>query len=77
MCVTIILVRAVRVAVDDAGLSVRGPASVSNAKVREELLLQVQRVFLWKHKHNVYQYLQQAKFTVISYKVHMITFILC
>lgn len=56
-CVTIIFVRAVRVAVDDAGFSVRGPASVSNAKVLVELLLQVQRVFLWTHKRNVYQYL--------------------
>lgn len=39
-------------AVDDAGLSVRGPASVSDAEVREELLLQVQRIFLWRHNGN-------------------------
>lgn len=44
--VTIILVRAVRVAVDGARLSVCGPASVSDAKVRAQLLVQVQRVFL-------------------------------
>lgn len=42
MRVTVVLVGAVRVAVDDAGLSVRGPASVSDAEVREKLLLQVQ-----------------------------------
>lgn len=49
-CVTVVLVGAVRVAVDDAGLSVRGPAGVSDAEVCEELLLQVQRVFLWRRK---------------------------
>lgn len=53
MRVTIVLVGAVRVAVDDAGLSVCGPASVSDAKVREELLLQVQRIFLWRRNGNV------------------------
>lgn len=40
-------------AIGDAGLSVRGPASVSDAEVREELLVQVQGVFLWRHKHNI------------------------
>lgn len=50
--ITIILVRAMRVAVDSAGLSVCGPASVSNAKVCEQLLVQVQGVFLWTSKHN-------------------------
>lgn len=55
--VTVVLVGAVRVAVGDAGLSVRGPTSVSDAEVREELLVQVQRVFLWRHKHNIHQYL--------------------
>lgn len=67
---TVVLVGAVRVAVGDAGLSVRGPSSVSDAEVREELLVQVQRVFLWGHKHNIHQYLwgQQAKFTVTSHK---------
>lgn len=38
-------------AVDDAGLPVRGPASVSDAEVREQLLVQVQRVLLWRRKH--------------------------
>lgn len=41
-------------AVDDAGLSVRGPAGVSDAEVREQLLVQVQRVFLWRRKHSMY-----------------------
>lgn len=50
MLVTVVLVGAVRVAVDDAGLPVRGPASVSDAKVGKELLLQVQRIFLWRCK---------------------------
>lgn len=68
--VTVVLVGAVRVAVGDAGLSVRGPSSVSDAEVREELLVQVQRVFLWRHKHDIDQYLwlQHAKFTVTSHK---------
>lgn len=52
--VTVVLVGAVRVAVDDAGLSVRGPASVSDAEVREKLLLQVQWIFLWRRKGNIY-----------------------
>ena len=52
--VTVVLVGAVRVAVDDAGLSVRGPASVSDAEVCEELLLQVQRVSLWRRKGDFY-----------------------
>lgn len=51
--VTIVLVGAVRVAVDDAGLSVRGPASVSDAEVGEQLLLQVQRIFLWRHRGSI------------------------
>lgn len=54
MRVTVVLVGAVRVAVDDAGLSVRGPASVSDAEVCEELLLQVQRVSLWRRKGDFY-----------------------
>lgn len=44
--ITIILVRAMRVAVKSAWLSVCGPASVSDAKVCAQLLIQVQRVFL-------------------------------
>lgn len=38
---TIVLVRAVRVAVDRTRLPVRGPASVSNAKMCVQLLIQV------------------------------------
>lgn len=52
--VTVVLVGAVRVAVDDAGLSVRGPAGVSDAEVREELLLQVQEIFLCRCRGNIY-----------------------
>lgn len=44
--ITVIFVRAMRVAVDSARLAVCGPASVSDAKVCEQLLVQVQRVFL-------------------------------
>lgn len=44
--ITVIFVRAMRVAVDSARLAVCGPASVSKAKVCEQLLVQVQRVFL-------------------------------
>lgn len=54
--VTVVFVGAVRVAVDDAGLPVRGPASVSDAEVREELLVQVQQVFLWRQGPSTYQY---------------------
>lgn len=43
--VTIVLVGALRVAVDGARLSVCGPASVSDAKVCVQLLIQVHRVF--------------------------------
>lgn len=50
--ITIVLVRAMRVAVESAGLSVCGPASVSNSKVCEQLLVQVQWVFFWTSKHN-------------------------
>lgn len=39
---TIIFVRAMRVAVDSAWLAMCGPASVSNAKVCQQLLAQVQ-----------------------------------
>lgn len=39
-----------RVAVESARLSVCGPASVSEAKVCAQLLVQVQRVFLWTSK---------------------------
>lgn len=44
--ITIILVRAMRVAVDSAWLSMCGPASVSKAKVCAQLRVQVQCVFL-------------------------------
>lgn len=52
MHVTVILVGAVRVAVDGTRLSVCRPASVSDAKVCAQLLVQVQRVFLWTHETN-------------------------
>lgn len=40
--ITVILVRAMRVAVESARLSVCGPASVSDAKVCAQFLIQVQ-----------------------------------
>lgn len=52
--ITIILVRAMRVAVESARLSVCGPASVSKAKVCEQLLVQVQQVFFCRSRTQQY-----------------------
>lgn len=49
---TVVLVRALRVAVEGAGFSVRGPARVSQAKVCGQLLLKVQGVVFWSGKHS-------------------------
>lgn len=46
MCVTVVLVRAMRVAVDSAGFSVRRPARVSDAKVCVHDHFQIHRVIL-------------------------------
>lgn len=48
--ITVVLVGAVGVTVEGAGLPVCGPACVSQAEVCVQLLIQVQQVFLWMSK---------------------------
>lgn len=69
-CITVVLVRAMRVAVHSAGFSVCRPTSVSDAKVRVHFHFQINRVILWQDRRKLTQYGLGVGHKVIRMKVN-------